>query len=423
LTAFDSQPTADNDTFVITDGTNTETYAFKSSESAPFDVAIGATAADTLANLIQAINDDSSYWSAVDTVGLDAYFASAYTAQGVIYRTAVSTANDRVYGVSTTATQIKVVDFQQVGDQDYSIASGTEANLPSSDPAAKRFGFGRTKANLVTNEAHPVAEDVTVWLWDTDDELWRQVDNSAITAGAGLARSGNTISADLDTDADETSSGSSGGSSGLEFDTSGNSGQLRARVSTTGAIGRQSDGLGVRVETTNPALAITGNELDVKYQTTKGLASDGSGLYVKVDTTTINYDGSGNLEAVASPEAERIENDLAVNEAIAVGDAVHFETTNDRISESDADNDSQSRVIGVATTAQATVGQNATIVSHGVAADTISSATVGTPYYLQSGGGIGTSIPSGAKRVVQVGIAKNADDLWVRVLDFGKKAA
>jgi hypothetical protein len=53
----------------------------------------------------------------------------------------------------------------------------------------------------------------------------------------------------------------------------------------------------------------------------------------------------------------------------------------------------------------------------------LSGATAGDRYYLQDGGGIGTTIPSASKRIIQVGIAINATDLFVRIVDFGKKAA
>jgi len=420
LAALSGQPTA-NDTFILTDGTTTETFTFKATEAAAFDVAIGATAADTLANLVQAINDDSTLWSAVDTTGLDAYFAAAYANQAVIYRTAVSTASDRAYG-SITGSVLKVVEFDNAQQQDYDIAAGTEQNLPSADPTTKTFGFGRVKGSLATNETHPIAEDITAWTWDTDDEIWRQTDSSAIQGGPGISRSGSVISTDLDTTAAETGAGQSGGSSGLEYDTTGNAGKLRVSVSATGAIGRKADGIGIRLPATNPGLQITSNELDAKLDGTRGLAKDASGQYVKVDGSTITFDGGGQLQATTvASEAQRIENDLPVSAAVAIGDVVEFRTTNDQIAPCDAGTDAETQCIGVATTAQSTVGQNATIVSIGLAAGVISGATVGTPYYLQDGGGIGTAIPTGNKRVVLVGYAKNANDLWVEIQDFGKK--
>ena len=41
----------------------------------------------------------------------------------------------------------------------------------------------------------------------------------------------------------------------------------------------------------------------------------------------------------------------------------------------------------------------------------------------QATGGIGTSLPSAGNRVIQVGKAENATDLFVDIIDYGKKAA
>jgi hypothetical protein len=56
----------------------------------------------------------------------------------------------------------------------------------------------------------------------------------------------------------------------------------------------------------------------------------------------------------------------------------------------------------------------------GYNAGVLSSATAGSVYYLQSSGGIGTTVPSGGNNVVQVGFAINATDLFVMIQRFGK---
>jgi hypothetical protein len=123
------------------------------------------------------------------------------------------------------------------------------------------------------------------------------------------------------------------------------------------------------------------------------------------------------------PIGNRIENSLAVAEAVAAGDPVYQSTTNDQVGKGDASNDAKSRVIGIARTGQNTPGNAAPIVEVGPCAGVLTSATAGTPYYLQAGGGIATTPPAAGKRVVQVGVAKNATDLHVRIVDYGKKAA
>ncbi len=112
-----------------------------------------------------------------------------------------------------------------------------------------------------------------------------------------------------------------------------------------------------------------------------------------------------------------------MNEAIALADAVFQSTVNDRVGKARADTNSKANVIGVARTAQGTVGNTAEVVSAGPAAAVLTGATAGDAYYLQAAGGIGTAVPGAGNRVIQVGVAKNTTDLFVRIVDYGKKAA
>jgi hypothetical protein len=63
------------------------------------------------------------------------------------------------------------------------------------------------------------------------------------------------------------------------------------------------------------------------------------------------------------------------------------------------------------------------VISTGIVTGCLTGAVSGAGYYLQSGGGIGPALPGGGKRVIQCGIAKNPTDLFVRIVDYGKKAA
>lgn len=343
-------------------------------------------------------------------------------------------------GASASMIMTRATDF----DESAEVNQGDSVFVAEGTVNAKR-----TYA-LITPD--PITIDVTA-------QEWAVVSGPGfLTAGAGLLDTTNTWSVELHTVAAATGGGTGGGSSGLEFDVTGDSGKLRAAVSATGALQRAADGLavkleatnpslqvvanelgvkidpagalqkiaaglGVKLEATNPSLEITGsNELSVKEDGNRGLATDGTGLYVKVNGTSITFNGSGQLQVGAAP-ASRVSADYAVGEAIAIGDAVNWSATNDRIEKSRADTDAKARVIGVAETAQGTVGQNSTIVSHGPCVGAITTATAGQAYYLQATGGIGTSLPGAGDRVVQVGIAKNASDLFVRVVDYGKKAA
>lgn len=384
-------------------------------------------------NLVANNDIDSVTLSLNDRVLVKDFGGGASSADNGIYEV-TQLANGSVPAILTRAT-----DF----DEDAEVNQGDSVFVAEGTVAAKR-----TYA-LIT------PDPITV---DTTAQEWVVVSGPGLlTAGAGLLDTANTWSVELDTTAPATGAGTGGGSSGLEFDGAGDGGQLRVAVDPAGAIERDTAGLsvrleasnpslqisanelgvkldparaitknasgiGVNIEASNPSLEISANELGVKEDTTRGLNTDASGLYVKVDGSTITFDGSGQLKVGAAP-ASRVAGDYAVGEAIAIADAVDWSTTNDRIEKSRADTDAKARVIGVAETAQAVVGNNATIVSQGVATGVLTGATAGTGYYLQATGGIGTGLPAAGNRVIQVGTAKNATDLWVRIVDYGKKAA
>jgi hypothetical protein len=216
---------------------------------------------------------------------------------------------------------------------------------------------------------------------------------TAYTYDAGLSESAGSINVELDTAADAQSAGSGGGSSGLEFDASGAAGKLRARVGATGGINRGADGLIIELD---PTANTAGNN----------------------PTETTSATGLKNLR---SPKTE--ENYIA-NEAFAVGSPVAWAAgVNDKLAKGRADTDAKSRIVGIARTASTALNDTAAIVSEGVAAGVLSGATAGDPYYLQDTGGVGTfaAVTSG-KRVIRLGFAKNATDLFVDIMDLGKKA-
>lgn len=163
------QPNAATDTFVITDGVVTETWTFKAARVAPFDVAIGADAAAAQTNLIAAIVADSTLWSALAVDGLGQFFAGKPASQFIVYRKAVSTNNDRIYGLQTNPAGIKVVAFSSAG---YSLQNATESNIPDADPGAKRFGFGRAVSSLSFSEKHYATEEGLTYVYNSSTYSW-----------------------------------------------------------------------------------------------------------------------------------------------------------------------------------------------------------------------------------------------------------
>jgi len=191
---------AATDTFILTDGTTTETWTAVAGAPAAFQFQVGGSAGATLTNLVAAINADSTLWSAVETSGLDAYFSGAEATQFVVYRTATSSNPDRAYGViGGGQSGLQVVAFN-AGDQDYRQQSGTQTDLPAADPTAKRFGFGRVFGGLNGGDTHRIADDNTAFTWDSDDTIWQQTaTGSAILEGDGIDITSNKVTTDVAT--------------------------------------------------------------------------------------------------------------------------------------------------------------------------------------------------------------------------------
>lgn len=230
------------------------------------------------------------------------------------------------------------------------------------------------------------------WVLTTDDPI--VVDTTALafaqfsaatayTFGAGLVESGSTVSVELDTSANAQGSGSGGGSSGLEFDTAGNGGKLRAAVNATGGIERSASGL---------AAKLNGDSL----------ASGASGLSVQW--------------------APSLRFSFVADETLAVGDPVYQTTTNNRVGKGRADTDAKANVRGIAFSAAAAAGDAVVVLMQGIAAGVLSGATAGTRYYLAPTGGLTTTQPGSNNRVLEIGYSVNATDLWVDIVDRGKKA-
>lgn len=110
-----------------------------------------------------------------------------------------------------------------------------------------------------------------------------------------------------------------------------------------------------------------------------------------------------------------IQEDLAVGEAINVGDPVVQSAVADRIIRADASDPTKTGVIGIATTAQAVIGATATIVYCGKAINVLTGATPGAAQYLAAGGGITEVVPTTG---VKLGYASNAADLVVNVTNL-----
>lgn len=171
------QPATD-DTVVLTRETGTaETFTFKASRGAAFEVTIGADERETLRNFAEAINMDSSYWEA-EWAGLgdlspffgDVGYAPNVGATMLIKRRTSHAVQDRLHGLFL---ELGVVDFSDALDYSTGVlveygqrrTRGFRARrLPRQDTERRMFGPGRLgSAAQSQHEEHLVVSDGVRW--------------------------------------------------------------------------------------------------------------------------------------------------------------------------------------------------------------------------------------------------------------------
>lgn len=272
----------------------------------------------------------------------------------------------------------------------------------------------------------------TAWVLSTNNPITLNTTALAFTkfsslaqlnANAGLLKSGDDLSVELNTAADAQGAGADGGSSGLEFDITGGAGKLRAAVHATGGLERSASGLAIKIDDSPDTLDSGANGLKVTG-VPLSFKINGTATSANVTATKVNRlvdDGATD----AADDLHDHEDLMIVRQAdgnIAKGDGVYY-SENDGIQTGDCTVDAKSRIIAVA---NAVILDNATgkAKKSGVVTGVLSGASAGARYFMSATGQpalIGT-LPAGA-RTVQVGIAKNATDLDVMIFDYGKKAA
>ena len=300
-------------------------------------------------------------------------------------------------------------------------------------------GTGGTYENTGWTMVTP--DPITV---DTTPMEWSQFSGAATyTFDQGLKKVVSSIQVDLNPDADAQTHGAGGGSSGLEFDVNTAAGQLQVAVLPAGGLERGATGLAVNLDGTTlqldagglaSGLSVLGLPQDFEIDGTQTHFNDpgsgaGKGQVTAPNLDTLTAGAASFADALhshaSSPatEAPKIENTLdGTGGSIAVGDPVYYTGTDDIIDEADT-TDAKAKVIGVARLVP-TAG-SIEVVTAGPCTDVLTalSPASGTPIYLKDGGGLTTALPAAAKRVIQVGIAMNGDDLFVRIVDYGKKGA
>jgi hypothetical protein len=223
---------------------------------------------------------------------------------------------------------------------------------------------------------------------DTTSLVFAQFSSTvAYTFDQGLLNTGGAITVELDTAAAAQTAGAGGGSSGLEFDVNTAAGKLRAAVNATGGLQRSASGLAALL--------------------------DGSSL----------VSGAAGLKTVWSPQ--RRDTTFVSNEALVAFHPVAMSTTADRVQQGRGNLDARAKVIGLNLTTAGAAGVALEVVEDGVVLGAIAAATAGDIFYVAAAGGLtAANTPPGAgNRIIQAGIAKNATDLIVQIIDYGKKAA
>lgn len=428
---FTANPTT-GQLFTLTDGTTTRSYGAGSGGDVQYT--IGATAADTMQNLANAItNDASGAWDAVFTAdGLDEMNAGGVV---VIHEntTAAGDSTSRAYG---NASNAYVVEYAAGGTVDIEYDNSTGVVLPGTDPSEGRFGTRHQQSALEDGEIHAIRVENYQYMWDDSQDAWRVLNGPGsipdATSGSGggtkgkltvdsdygLLLTGGVLTINLDTNP------------GLEFD--GVTGKLRVKVYDGIAM----DANGIQVDlatgTPDPGLQLVGTSPNKKLAvlpngaagikvTASGveailhtspnsaLSFDGTsgGIKVGVDGTSIHINSSNELEVLGASEADHVRYSLIAGAGgVTKGDPIYV-SGEDTGLPADADNNNVRRYVGIAKeTAAAT--NSFEVQQDGVLEDvTIAgSPSPGDFVFIASGGGLTVTLPGSNKWRMKVGIVK-----------------
>jgi hypothetical protein len=276
---------------------------------------------------------------------------------------------------------------------------------------------------------------------DTTPIKWGQFSGApAYTYDQGLKRVISSIQVDLDTGANAQGTGAAGGSSGLEFDADTASGKLRAKVDPVKGITRNANGLGILLngttlefEGSNPTTGLRVKGLPNLFEIGGSATSQtpGAGQVTATNLNTLTAGSSSNADALhthasaPATEAPLVETDwLAGAAGVTQYYPVYVSTTNNSVLNGDTDTDVKCAVIGIAAVTQ-TSGLPVAVDSVGLKTGALTGLgfVAGDRIYLKTGGGLANAAPGAGKRVVEMGFAKNSTDLFLKIVDRGRRAA
>lgn len=256
-----------------------------------------------------------------------------------------------------------------------------------------------------------------------------------ILAGNGLSKSGNTISTksgdgiEITSNANSTNVALDATTPGLQFTGSAGSGKLQVKASPNGGLEVVAAGTQIKLNGTTLTTGASGASVAgvPSLFTINAVATSANVTAANLGTLTAgaasNADSLHTHTATIGAGANTVQNVYTSVDALSSGDPVAWSTTNNQVNKARSDTDAKSRVIGVNKNASVSAAGSCTFFSHGPNPGVLTAATAGTAYYLASTGGLTTTYPpAGANlRVIEVGVALNATDLFVRILDWGKR--
>lgn len=202
-------------------------------------------------------------------------------------------------------------------------------------------------------------------------------------------------------------------------------GELDLRVDGSGGAVVGADGFGLKLADSNLGFDVGGYLRSLGLPSLFKIGNNSTGISV----TSANLDaitGGGLVNAqhmhAAQPSAGAIVDTTSFSSLanIAKGAGVYI-SANNEVSQGSCTDDVQARIIGVSATAVA-VGA-APVQFEGILTGVLAGAGVLNTRYFLSATGLPVPIeqlPTGA-RVIQLGIGKNADDLQVEIVDYGRK--
>lgn len=362
---------------------------------------------------------------------------------------AVATANQAT--VSGTAQTIDGVALSTIGMRVLLTAQTSAANngiwviaagawtratdLPAGADAANKASFieqGTTYADsgwmCTSNSGSAVV--------GTNNLVYTQITAAGqILAGNGLSKTGNTISTksgdgiEITSNANSTNVALDASAPGLQFTGSAGSGKLQVKAVSTGGVEVVAGGVQIKLNGATLATGASGASVAglPSLFTVNAVATSANVTAANLNTLTAgsssNADALHTHTAAVVAGANTVQHVHTSVDALAAGDPVSWSTTNNQVNKARSDTDAKSRVVGVNKNASVGAAGSCTYFSHGPNPGVLSGATAGAPYYLAATGGLTATYPAAGSglRVIEVGVALNATDLFVRVMDYGKR--